>query len=167
MHPSLSLSFMKKVNLKDIQDFIKSVAQTGASEIDIKTKEFELSVKFCEKEQVLTDNKTFVKPSVNHQQEVSLSNIAHEEETKITQNDNYQVIKASMVGTFYRKPSPDKANFVSEGDTIKVGDIICIIEAMKLFNEIEAEISGKIVKILVEDSTPIEFDQDLFLIEPF
>ena len=71
-----------------------------------------------------------------------------------------------MIGTFYRKPSPDKDSFASVGDQIKEGDVICIVEAMKLFNEIESEISGKIVKILVDDASPIEFDQPLFLVDP-
>ena len=71
-----------------------------------------------------------------------------------------------MIGTFYRKPSPDKANFVDVGSEVKVGDTVCVIEAMKLFNEIESEISGKIVKVLVDDSTPVEFDQPLFLVDP-
>jgi acetyl-CoA carboxylase biotin carboxyl carrier protein len=71
-----------------------------------------------------------------------------------------------MIGTFYRKAAPGKPNFVEEGDEVKVGDVVCIIEAMKLFNEIESEVSGKIVKVLVEDSMPVEFDQPLFLVEP-
>jgi acetyl-CoA carboxylase biotin carboxyl carrier protein len=71
-----------------------------------------------------------------------------------------------MIGTFYRRPSPDKPKLVDEGDEVKSGKVVCIIEAMKLFNEIESEVSGKIVKVLVEDSTPVEFDQPLFLVEP-
>ena len=71
-----------------------------------------------------------------------------------------------MIGTFYRKPSPDKDVFVEVGDTIKEGDVLCVVEAMKLFNEIESEVSGKIVKILIDDSSPVEFDQPLFLVEP-
>jgi acetyl-CoA carboxylase biotin carboxyl carrier protein len=80
--------------------------------------------------------------------------------------DNLITIKSPMIGTFYRKPSPDKDVFVEVGDTIKEGDVLCVVEAMKLFNEIESEISGKIVKILVDDSSPVEFDQPLFLVEP-
>jgi len=80
--------------------------------------------------------------------------------------DNLLTIKSPMIGTFYRRPSPDKSNFVEEGDEVKSGKVVCIIEAMKLFNEIESEISGRIVKILVEDSTPVEYDQPLFLVEP-
>lgn len=80
--------------------------------------------------------------------------------------DNLLTIKSPMIGTFYRRPSPDKPNFVEEGDEVKNGKVVCIIEAMKLFNEIESEVSGRIVKILVEDSTPVEYDQPLFLVEP-
>ena len=79
---------------------------------------------------------------------------------------NYVEIKSPMIGTFYRSPSPDKPQFVKVGDTIKAGDVVCIIEAMKLFNEIEAEVSGKVVKVLVDDTTPVEYDQPLLLIDP-
>ena len=81
-------------------------------------------------------------------------------------SDNYHTVKSPIIGTFYRKPSPDKDVFVNVGDTVGEGDVLCVIEAMKLFNEIESDISGKIVKILVEDASPVEFDQPLFLIEP-
>ena len=80
--------------------------------------------------------------------------------------DNLITIKSPMIGTFYRKPSPDKDVFVEVGDTVKEGDVLCVVEAMKLFNEIESEVSGKIVKILVDDSSPVEFDHPLFLVEP-
>ena len=81
-------------------------------------------------------------------------------------DDKYITIKSPMIGTFYRKPSPDKDTFVNVGDSIKAGDVLCVIEAMKLFNEIESELSGKIVKVLVDDSTPVEYDQALFLVDP-
>ena len=80
--------------------------------------------------------------------------------------DNLITIKSPMIGTFYRKPSPDKDVFIEIGDTIKEGDVLCVVEAMKLFNEIESEVGGKIVKILVDDSSPVEFDQPLFLVKP-
>jgi acetyl-CoA carboxylase biotin carboxyl carrier protein len=86
--------------------------------------------------------------------------------TSIAENDNHIIVKAPIIGTFYRKPSPDKPTFVEVGQNIAEGDILCVIEAMKLFNEIESEISGKIVKILVEDQSPVEFDQPLFIIDP-
>src|SRR5690606_20421343 len=83
-----------------------------------------------------------------------------------TENSKYITIKSPIIGTFYRKPSPDKPLFVEVGQTIAEGDVLCIIEAMKLFNEIESEVSGKVIKILVDDSSPVEFDQPLFLIDP-
>ena len=87
-------------------------------------------------------------------------------EKAAAENDNYITIKSPIIGTFYRKPSPDKPIFVEVGQQISEGDVLCVIEAMKLFNEIESEVSGKIVKILVDDSSPVEFDQPLFLIDP-
>lgn len=87
-------------------------------------------------------------------------------EKTASENDNYVTIKSPIIGTFYRKPSPDKSNFVEVGSTIGEGDVLCVVEAMKLFNEIESEISGTIVKILVDDSSPVEFDQPLFLVDP-
>ena len=92
---------------------------------------------------------------------------AVKEEVKEADDDSkYITIKSPIIGTFYRKPSPDKPAFVEVGDTIGKGDVLCVIEAMKLFNDIESEVSGKIVKVLVEDSSPVEFDQPLFLIDP-
>ena len=88
------------------------------------------------------------------------------EAPKAAPASNNIIVKSPMIGTFYRRPSPDKANFVEEGDNITLGKVICVIEAMKLFNEIESEISGRIVKILVEDSSPVEFDQPLFEVQP-
>ena len=82
------------------------------------------------------------------------------------EDTNLITIKSPIIGTFYRKPSPDKSNFVENGDLISEGDVLCVIEAMKLFNEIESEFSGKIVKILVDDASPVEFDQPLFLVDP-
>jgi acetyl-CoA carboxylase biotin carboxyl carrier protein len=84
----------------------------------------------------------------------------------VAENSNYITVKSPMIGTFYRKPSPDKPMFVEVGSTISKGDVVCVIEAMKLFNEIEAEVSGKIVKILVDDMSPVEFDQPLFIVDP-
>jgi acetyl-CoA carboxylase biotin carboxyl carrier protein len=82
------------------------------------------------------------------------------------ENSKYITIKSPMIGTFYRKPAPDKPSFIEVGSSIAKGDVLCVVEAMKLFNEIEAEISGKIVKILVDDMSPVEFDQPLFLVDP-
>ena len=85
---------------------------------------------------------------------------------KVSEESKYITIKSPMIGTFYRKPSPDKDSFASVGDEVSVGSVVCIVEAMKLFNEIESEVSGKIVKVLVDDMSPIEYDQPLFLVDP-
>ncbi|KAA3624668.1 MAG: acetyl-CoA carboxylase biotin carboxyl carrier protein, partial [Flavobacterium sp.] len=82
------------------------------------------------------------------------------------EESKYVVVKSPIIGTFYRKPAPDKPVFKEVGDSVAVGDVLCVIEAMKLFNEIESEVSGKIVKVLVDDSSPVEFDQPLFLVDP-
>lgn len=168
------------MNFKEIQDFVKSLSKMGVSEINIKTEELELSVKYSPKKKDLKnlENTAFVQqmPFPNQMANISQfpipSSSSHEKKSfegkkvdKFEKKENLISIKASMVGTFYRKPSPDKPNYINIGDNVKVGDIICIIEAMKLFNEIESEISGKLVKILVEDSTPVEFGQELFLLE--
>ena len=92
--------------------------------------------------------------------------LAKEQDAASEEESKYLTIKAPIIGTFYRKPSPDKPAFVEIGDSVSEGSVLCVIEAMKLFNEIESEVSGKIVKVLVEDSTPVEFDQPLFLIDP-
>ena len=125
----------------------------------------------------LIDQKIIVSPdqqivapinqSTNHTsiQEVE-TNTNTDEKSEPLNDEKYITIKSPMIGTFYRKPSPDKEVFVNVGDSISQGDVLCVIEAMKLFNEIESEYSGKIIKVLVDDSSPIEFDQPLFLIDP-
>ena len=92
--------------------------------------------------------------------------VAQQSAQAVVEDSKYITIKSPIIGTFYRKPSPDKPNFAEVGTEIKIGDTVCVIEAMKLFNEIESEISGKIIKVLVDDSSPVEFDQPLFLVDP-
>ena len=91
---------------------------------------------------------------------------APQTESAASDDSKYITIKSPMIGTFYRKPSPDKETFVNIGDEIKPGDVLCVVEAMKLFNEIESEVSGKIVKVLADDASPVEYDQPLFLVDP-
>ncbi len=168
------------MDYKELKDFIKSVAKSGVSEVEIKTDEMKLSVRVGPGSKSGTHTETIIQqvpvqtpfagtmmqqPMQNLQTQVQTPVENTSENTK-NENDNYITVKSPMVGTFYRKPSPDKAPFVNVGDNISEDTVVCIIEAMKLFNEIEAEVSGKIVKILVDDASPVEFEQALFLVDP-
>jgi len=155
-------------NLREIQEFLENISKTDLQNIKIKTKEFEISV------QLKPDNNSkqtinySVPNSTNNIQPINQQNIAQtqpEEKKIIVENKNEITIKSPMVGTFYRKPSPDKPNFVEIGQQIKVGQTLCIIEAMKLFNEIESDVEGEVVKIVANDANPVEFDQALFIIK--
>ena len=164
---------MKKMNLEDIQELIKFVAKSGATEVDLEFDGIKILIKSPpKKKRGELEEVTIIQQAVPSQlvstPNVSLENsdVPVKTEDKEEENSNYITIKSSMIGTFYRSSSPDKPSFVNVGDSIKEGDAICIIEAMKLFNEIEAEVSGTIIKVLVDDSSPIEFDQPLFLVDP-
>ncbi|MDB4088787.1 acetyl-CoA carboxylase biotin carboxyl carrier protein [Flavobacteriales bacterium] len=158
------------MNLTEIQDLIKFVAKQKVTEVEIEKKDFKITIK-AEKEEV---HVAHVAAPVAQVAAPVAAPVALAAATapvaaapaESTENANYITIKSPMIGTFYRSSSPESDSFVNVGDTIKEGDVICIVEAMKLFNEIEAEVSGKIVKVLVDDASPIEFDQPLFLIEP-
>ncbi|OQY00292.1 MAG: acetyl-CoA carboxylase, biotin carboxyl carrier protein [Bacteroidetes bacterium 4572_117] len=172
------------MELKELQDFIKNIAKSGATEVKIETGDLKLTIKTPPKGKAAqTHTETTVVQGFPIQtqmtgipqmqmaptmqtmppiQQVTPTEVTKEEEG----SSKYIEIKAPMVGTFYRKPAPDKPTYVNVGDEVNPGDIICIIEAMKLFNEIESEISGKIIKVLVDDSTPVEFDQPLYIIDP-
>ena len=158
------------MDLKEIQNLIKFVAKSGASEVKLEIKDVKITIKTgSEKTET-----TIVQQAPMAQIPVQTSNmpVASAPEAASTppietdEDSKYIVIKSPIIGTMYRKPSPDKPMFVEVGSTINVGDTVCIIEAMKLFNEIESEISGKVVKILVDDASPVEFDQPLFLVDP-
>jgi acetyl-CoA carboxylase biotin carboxyl carrier protein len=165
---------MKKMNLEDIQELIKFVAKSGATEVDLEFEGIKISIKSpAKKKRGEVDIPTTIIQQAAATQLVAAPDVSAETpsapvktEAKEEDNANYITIKSSMIGTFYRSSSPDKPSFVNVGDSIKEGDAICIIEAMKLFNEIESEVSGTIVKVLVDDATPIEFDQPLFLVDP-
>ena len=160
---------MKKMNLEDIQELIKFVAKSGATEVDLEFDGIKISIKSpAKKKRGEVEEVTIIQQSAPTQTVTSplAAPLAALETPVAEENSNYITVKASMIGTFYRSSSPDKPPFVSVGDIIKEGDAICIIEAMKLFNEIETEVSGTIVKVLVDDSSPIEFDQPLFLVDP-
>jgi acetyl-CoA carboxylase biotin carboxyl carrier protein len=157
------------MNIKEIQDLIKFVAKSGVSEVEIEQKDFKIIIKSEEKghredQQIIVQAAApALAPApvaVQAAAPAPAAPVASEE------NSNYITIKSPMIGTFYRSSGPDKDPFVSVGDTIGVGDTVCIIEAMKLFNEIESEISGKVVKVLVDDASPVEYDQPLLLIDP-
>lgn len=158
------------MNLKDIQELIKFVAKSGATDVNLEIDNIKISIKSPPKKRRGEDEelKTVIHEApaqliATQPPVVQATPVAKESTEK---ESNYITVKASMIGTFYRSSSPESSPFVNVGDTIKAGDTICIIEAMKLFNEIESEISGKIIKVLVDDTTPIEFDQPLFLVDP-
>ena len=158
------------MDLKDIQELIKFVAKSGATEVDLEIDNIKISIKSpAKKKRGETDEiETIIQqptsPIIAASPVVDTKPIKNIPE--VDETDNYITIKSSMIGTFYRSSSPETPTFVNVGDIIKEGDTLCIIEAMKLFNEIESEVSGKIVKVLVDDTTPIEFDQPLFLVDP-
>ena len=163
------------MDLKDIQELIKFVAKSGATEVDLEIDNVKISIKSpAKKKRGEVDEITTIIQQAPAQVVAAPVAATPVEAAPITKtvapaaNDEskYITIKASMIGTFYRSASPENPPFAGVGDTIKEGDTICIIEAMKLFNEIESEVSGKIVKVLVDDATPIEFDQPLFLVNP-
>ncbi|MCC6186107.1 MAG: acetyl-CoA carboxylase biotin carboxyl carrier protein [Chitinophagaceae bacterium] len=153
---------------KQIQELVKMINKSNISELSIKDGEFEITIK---QENGLTGTPVYAAPMpmampapVAATAPVAPATPATTEAAPAS-NDKLHTIKSPMIGTFYRSPSPDKPAFVNVGDEVKPGQTLCIVEAMKLFNEIECEISGKIVKVLVDESTPIEYDQPMFLVE--
>ncbi|PIE48401.1 MAG: acetyl-CoA carboxylase, biotin carboxyl carrier protein [Flavobacteriales bacterium] len=158
------------MDLKEIQQLIKFVAKSGVSEVKLETKDVKITVKAVADQQEQPTVVTGIPaPSFIPAQPpvAQIQESAPEKTDKEADEDaNLLTITSPMIGTFYRKPSPDKPVFVNVGDTVNEGDVVCIVEAMKLFNEIESEVSGKIVKILAEDASPVEFGQPLFLVEP-
>ena len=155
------------MNIKQIQQLIKFVAKSGVSEVKIESKDLKLSVKTGKTPSIVQSEPQVVYSApVHNEPEVELKNLENNEAISSKEDEGLITIKSPIIGTFYRKPSPDKPNFVEVGDSISEGSILCVVEAMKLFNEIESECSGKIVKILVDDASPVEFDQPLFLVDP-
>lgn len=159
------------MDLKDIQNLIKFVAKSGASEVKLEMEDIKITIKTGSDDP--KGEMTYIQqmPMMSSPQQQNTSQpqesapavaapVAPSEDSK------YITIKSPIIGTFYRKPAPDKPMFVEVGQDIVMGDVLCVIEAMKLFNEIESEVSGKIIKILVDDASPVEFDQPLFLVDP-
>jgi acetyl-CoA carboxylase biotin carboxyl carrier protein len=155
------------MNIKEIQQLIKFVAKSGVSEVKIESKDLKLSVKTGKTPSIVqSDPQVVYSAPVHNEPVVELQKVENNEAISSEEDEGLITIKSPIIGTFYRKPSPDKPNFVEVGDSISEGSVLCVVEAMKLFNEIESECSGKIVKILVDDASPVEFDQPLFLVDP-
>ncbi|HUH25106.1 MAG TPA: acetyl-CoA carboxylase biotin carboxyl carrier protein [Flavobacterium sp.] len=158
------------MDIREIQNLIKFVAKSGATEVKLEMDDIKITIKTTT-EGTATEAGTYIQQmpmAMQQMQPVAAVPVAEAPAAPVAVNEDskYITVKSPIIGTFYRKPSPDKAAFVEVGTTIKTGDVLCVIEAMKLFNEIESEISGKIVKVLVDDSSPVEFDQPLFLVDP-
>lgn len=157
------------MDLKQIQDLVKMVNKSNISELTIEEKDIKITIKQKEDKYVTTAPMQALPqmPAMPVAAAPAASAPAAAAPAAAPKAaDNLITIKSPMIGTFYRKPAPDKPNFVEEGDEVRNGKVVCVIEAMKLFNEIESEVSGKIVKILVDDASPVEYDQPLFLVEP-
>jgi acetyl-CoA carboxylase biotin carboxyl carrier protein len=180
------INILMALDLKEIQELIKFVAKSGASEVDLEIGEMKISIKTPPKKgrgepqvETIVQQIPIAAPAMAPVAvqaapappvapvPTSLPASTSEASSSSTDNESkYITIKSPMIGTFYRKPSPDKDSFISVGDEVSTGTVVCIIEAMKLFNEIESEVSGKIVKVLADDMSPIEYDQPLFLVDP-
>jgi acetyl-CoA carboxylase biotin carboxyl carrier protein len=171
------------MNITEIQDLIKFVAKSGVNEVEIEHKDFKITIKSdisvkrgrsaaakaleLEVQQMqagMIPAQMVAAPMAAPLSVAPAAALAAAAEP--AQDSNLIEIKSPMIGTFFRRPSPDKDTFIEVGEQVNIGDTVCVVEAMKLFNEIESEISGKIVKILVDDNSPVEYDQPLFLVEP-
>ena len=179
------------MNLKQIQELIKFVAKSGATEVDLEMGDVKLCIKSPPKGKLTTEmpsniitsppivsipsavplpsavsSPSAVPPPSAVSPPVQSSQNQTSDDTKDASQDNHIMIKSPIIGTFYRRPSPDKDPFINVGDKVEIGSVVGIVEAMKLFNEIESEVSGTIVKVLVDDMSPVEYDQPMFLVDP-
>lgn len=169
------------MTFKEVQELIKLVGKSNLTEFKMKNGDFEVSIRTKKygkyKDRIISSSQPSIipmpstavasPPSIPASAPAQTSQPASEETTDDQpSSENYLEIKSPMVGTFYRSPSPDKPAYVKVGDTVEVGSVVCIIEAMKLFNEIESEVSGTIVKVMIEDASPVEYDQVLYLVDP-
>ena len=156
------------MDLKEIQNLIKFVANSGVAEVKLEMDDVKVTIR------TTVEGSS---PEITYLQQAPMAHAMPQAAAPVAaapvavapaadENSKYITVKSPIIGTFYRKPSPDKAPFVEVGTAIGKGDVLCVIEAMKLFNEIESEVSGKIVKVLVDDMSPVEFDQPLFLVDP-
>ena len=153
------------MDIKQIQDLIKFVAKSGVTEVSIEEQDFKITIK-------ANQEPTYVTASIPSPVQVAVAPVVAEPTAPVAvvpsadDTSKYITIKSPMIGTFYRSATPDKPSFKNVGDAVNAGDVVCIIEAMKLFNEIESEVSGKIVKVLVDNAQPVEYDQPLYLVDP-
>lgn len=163
------------MKLNEIQDLIKFVSKSGVSEVELETKEIKIVIRTPKTASQLMMPATVMQAPVSNapvmqapqaQQTTAAPVADNKAAAQAAEDAKYVTIKSPMIGTFYRSAGPDKPSFVNIGDEISAGKPVCIIEAMKLFNEIESDIKGKIVKVLVNDATPVEYDQPLFLVDP-
>ncbi len=166
------------MDYRDVEHLLRVIKELGLNEVIIQDKDFKLEVRGigqpgtptssvpAPQQQPVTQPQVAETPSVQPQQPSQPAQQASELDPETAEQQGLYVVRAPMVGTFYRRPSPDKPPFVEEGSIVKEGDVICLIEAMKIFNEIEAEKGGKVLKILVEDGSPVEYGQPLFIIDP-
>jgi acetyl-CoA carboxylase biotin carboxyl carrier protein len=166
------------MNLPEIEKLIKFVQSSGVSEVSLEQKDFKITIKTSHgahsipSQPTTTQHMVHAAPPVHVHAAPALAPVAapaapaQTEAKPAGDEGKYITVKSPMIGTFYRSSTPEKPVFVNVGDEIKPGQVLCIIEAMKLFNEIESEISGKIIKVLVDNSTPVEYDQPLFLVDP-
>lgn len=158
------------MELKEIKELIKLVSEAGVSEVEVERGDFKIAIKKVEEKVLVQSTAPVMQQPVVMQAApvapVASAPAAPAAPVTTETASNLITIKSPMIGTFYKTPSPDKPAFVNVGDEIKPGKVLCIVEAMKLFNEIESEVSGRIVKILVENASPVEYDQPLFLVEP-
>ncbi|MEY3742129.1 MAG: acetyl-CoA carboxylase biotin carboxyl carrier protein [Flavobacteriia bacterium] len=158
------------MNLEEIKDLIKLVSKSGLGKVEIEREGFRISIKGSQSEPVMYQAAPMVAAPVAAAPVAAAPALAPaapaSSENNSADDSKYITIKSPMIGTFYRTPGPDKDAFVNVGDSIQKGDKVCIIEAMKTFNEIESEISGKIVKVLVDNASPVDYDQPLFLVDP-
>lgn len=159
------------MDLKEIQNLIRFVAKSGASEVKLEMDDVKITIKTGAEEEKGATTYLQQMPAMPQMAPAPAASAPAAESTVPAapaedENSKYITIKSPIIGTFYRKSSPDKPAFVEVGKSISEGDVLCVIEAMKLFNEIESEVSGTIVKVLVDDSSPVEFDQPLFLVDP-
>jgi acetyl-CoA carboxylase biotin carboxyl carrier protein len=161
------------MDLKEIQNLIKFVARSGAAEVNLETEDFKITIKTesamvqeHQPTQVISMPQQAAAPAMQAAAAAPAAAASPDNKEASDDDSKYVTVKSPMIGTFYRRPSPDKELFVNVGDEINEGTVVCVIEAMKLFNEIESEVSGKIVKILVDDQSPVEYDQPLYLVDP-